>query len=477
MRTSKLIWTSSLLILVLLQGAPCLAQEPVVTEDVLVAMASRAESPSVDAAAVGMNDLAKTENVQTSKTDQKSPGEIARELYEQYMSANGLTEGYNSKLDKYFYYAQKPVNQPTTSADFGKSRVMAFDQAYQEALKQFVKSTSQTIQSEVVRSLFSDTSSNAGKFDEDLSPGTSTTEALVNKIIALGDATLNEKLRELGIDPAEYSAAPPDKRKAIITDSFARRTVEQTSKALGGVTPIQTFIGDDGSGTQVVGVLIMYSPKLEAIASSLAREQKPHVAKQGPPLQELIPIADPEKLNDLLGVRVMFDENGPVVVSYGQWSSNYEGTDEGMRERYLNIAYNQAETLANAQLSEFLNTSFSSKDSSEISEFVEVAKVKRGADNSIEEERANDIIDIRTEQARRKTSHRLQGASTLKKWRHKTPEGHEIVGIIKSYSFANIDAAKKTFQKPQTSTSKVNAKSSGKPSGRKSVDQMNVNDF
>ena len=68
MRTSKLIWTSSLLILVLLQGAPCLAQEPVVTEDVLVAMASRAESPSVDAAAVGMNDLAKTENVQTSKT-------------------------------------------------------------------------------------------------------------------------------------------------------------------------------------------------------------------------------------------------------------------------------------------------------------------------------------------------------------------------------------------------------------------------
>lgn len=477
MRTPKLVWASTFLIILLLQGGLCLAQEPVVTEEMIVAMASRAENPSVDAAAVGMNALVKTENVQTSKTDQRSSGEIASELYEQFMSANGLTEGYNSKLDKYFYYAQKQVNKPTTSPDFGKSRMMAFDQAYQEALKQFIKSTSTDIQSKVVRSLFANTGSNAGTFDEDLSPGTSTTEALANKIIALGDATLNDKLRELGVDPAEYRATPPDKRKAILEESFVRKTVEQTSKALGGVTPIQTFIGDGGSGTQAVGVLIMYSPKLEAIASSLAREQKPHVAKQGPPLGELIPLDDQEKLYDLLGVRVMFDENGPVVVSYGQWSSNYEGTDEGMRERYLNIAYNQAETLANAQLSEFLNTSFSSMDSSEISEFVEMAKVKRGADNSIEEENANDMVDIRTEQARRRTSQRLQGASTLKRWRHKTPEGHEIVGIIKTYSFANMEAAKKTFQKPQKSKNKTDTNLSGKSSGRKSVDQMNINDF
>lgn len=444
---------------------------------VLIAMASPTENPVVDERAVEMNSLSATENVQTSKVDTRTSGDIARELFEEYMDQMGLTEGYNAKLDKHFYYAQMPVNVPSVSQDFGKARVVAFDRAYQEALKHFIKSTSVNIRSEVERSLFSDDSSNAEKFEDELSSGTSRTDALINKILALGDATLDEKLRELGVDPNEYSATPPDRRKKLLTDSFSRKIVEQTAKTLAGVSPIQTFIGDGGSGTQTIGVLIMYSPKLEAIAESLARGQKPHVAKQGPPLSEIIPLKEREKLFDLLGVRVMFDENGPVVVSYGQWSSSYGGTDEGMRERYRNIAFGQAEALANAQLSEFLNTSFSSMDSSEIGDLVERSIVKRGEDNSIEEETAKEIVSIRKEQARSRSSARLQGASTLKNWHYKTPEGHEIVGVIKTYSFVGMDAARKTFQPQKDTQKKISGNSKGKPEGRKSVDQMNINDF
>jgi len=298
----------------------------------------------------------------------------------------------------------------------------------------------------------------------------------VGKAVALGDAVLSSKLEEYGVDPQRYAAAPPDQKKTLLEDAFLRRTVTRASKALAGVTPIQTFIGESASGKQSVGVLIMYSPKLEAIASSLAREQKPQIAKQGPPLRELVPLDDKAKLYDLLGVRVLFDENGPVIVSYGQWSSSYTGADEGMLERHRSIALDQADSLASAQLSAFLNSSFSTQDESTFGETVSRTKILRGSSGDVEEATPSGIIDIRNETAKSRTSARLRGASTLKRWTYKTPEGHEIVGVVKTYSFASIQAAKGGAQKPDSAQEKAKAPK-GEASGRKSVDQMNIKDF
>lgn len=444
----------------------------------MLAMASPASSPVVDEKAVQVNALADVRKVATSQAAPASAprkaSDIVRELYDAYMQENGLREGANG--DRHFCFATRAVNQPATSPDFGKSRVMAFEQAYHDALKQFVKSVSVSVKTEVARDLFANTSTNAGAFEEELSQGKSPLNAMIDKAVALGDAFLSSKLAEYGGDPEKYKASSPDQKKVLLRDVFTRRIVEQSSKRLGGVTPIQTFIGDGGNGQQSVGVLILYSPKLEAIAQSLAREQKPRIEKQGPPLTESVPLNSPEKLYDLLGVRVLFDENGPVIVSYGQWSSSYSGSDERLQERHRNIAFDKASSLAAAQLSEFLNTSFSTLEKSESGELIEQAKVKRGDDNIIEDINTDGLIDIRAEQSRRKSSALLRGASTLKRWVHATPEGHEIVGVIQTYSFAGIEASKKTFRKPQDS-GKATATPSGTPSGRKSVDQMNTKDF
>lgn len=430
----------------------------------------------IDESALAMNDMAKVDDVKTSEQQKraKSADDVVRELIYAYMDKNKIQQGYNPDKDKSFEIGIRAVGANTASPDFGKFRATAFDQAYGDALKSFVKSQSVQVSSQTVSSFFQDSSTKAGEFKEELSSGKSTLGALIDKVIALGDAITSDKLREHGIDPDQYNAADADKKKVLLSESFRKVTTERAAKSLGGVVPLQTFIGQDGNGNESVGVLIMFSPKLQAVAEALRLGQKPAMNKQGPPLQKVIPLEDNAKLYDLLGVRVLFDENGVVVVSYGQWANSYSGNDARLRSRYTNTAFAQAETQANAQISEFLNTNFSSEDYSETGEAMERALVKDGrSGNIIEPDATSGIVDIRKEVAKRKTSALLKGASTLKRWTYTTPDGHEIVGVVKTYSFANMEAANR-----QTGSGAKSAPAgSGTPGGRTGQDQMDINTF
>lgn len=462
--------------------SPCApAQMALANEPVLVAMGKTPANPTVDEAAISINKLTDTSSVTSSKTapaeDTRTAGDIVRDLYDDYMQANGLAEGYNKSIDKTFYFSSSMVKATTAESSFGKSRILAYETAYQDALKQFIKSIQTHIATETVSGFFSDNSQLAASYEAELSKGASPLEALANKAVALGDAVISKRLQELGIDPAQYNAAPPDKKKVTLQQTLRKSTIEKTFKIIGGVTPLQTFIGDNGKGNQAVGVLIMHSAKLQAIASDLAKGQKPKVAKQGPPLTQLVPLQDNAKLHDLIGVRVAFDEYGPVIISYGQWSSSYSGADERQKEQHRKGAFSQAETLANAQIAQFLQTNFTSAEKSGVAELEEQAQVTRGADGTVQDMSTDQLIDRRIEHARSESRANLQGASTLKRWVYKTPEGHDMVGVVKTYSFANMEAAKSMSKPAETAGGKAAPGGTGKAAGRKSVDQMNINDF
>jgi hypothetical protein len=436
-----------------------------------------AVTADIDESALALNDMAKVEDVKTSEQQKqaKSSDDVVRDLIDAYMAKNNIQPGYNADKDKSFAMGIRAVGASTASPDFGKFRATAFDQAYGEALKGFVKAQAVQTSSQTVSSFFQDASTKAAEFTEDLSSGTSTFGALVDKIVALGDAVTSAKLEEYGIDPNQYNAASPDRKKVLLSESFRKVTTERAAMSLGGVVPIQTFIGQDGNGNESVGVLIMYSPKLQEIAKALRLGQKPALIKQGPPLRQVLPLEDPAKLYDLLGVRVLFDENGVVVVSYGQWASSYSGSDARLRSRYANTAFAQAETQANVQISEFLNTNFSSEDYSETGEAMERALIKEGRSGQIvEPDATSGIVDIRREIARRKSSAQLKGASALKRWTYTTPDGHEIVGVVKTYSFANMEAVDR---QRGSGTGKSAPAGSGTPSGRSSEEQMDINTF
>ncbi len=437
-----------------------------------------APGPDIDASAVALNKDSSVDGVTTSARQKNAPSsdDIVRGLIDAYLKKLGVSEGINPDKDKTFVSAIQIVSVNTASPDFGKARALAFDRAYGSALRTYVRALGVQTSSQVVSSFFADDSTKAREFSQELSSGKSKLGAVLDKMIALGDAFTSDKLRGYGIDPDQFNAAPPDKKKVLLSDKFFRVTTERAQKSLAGVVPIQTFIGEDGKGNQSVGVVLMYSPKLQAIAEALRYGKKPTVTQQGPALSTLIPLEDPAKLYDLLGVRVLFDQNGVVVVSYAQWSNSYSGNDPRMRSRYSNAAFSQAESLANAQLSEFLNTNFSSEDEKKVGEEVEQAVIKEGKTGQVvEPESAVNIVDIVKEQSKRSTNSYLQGAAILKQWKHTTPEGHEIVGVIKTYSFANMEAAKRAGA--SGGAGKGPATPGGPAKGRMGQEQMDINTF
>ena len=61
-------------------------------------------------------------------------------------------------------------------------------------------------------------------------------------------------------------------------------------------------------------------------------------------------------------------------------------------------------------------------------------------------------------QAQARTSSYLQGAQILQEWIYETPEGHEVVGVIMTYSFDNIQNAKSVFDEKTDFNGKENKK-------------------
>ena len=453
----------------------------------LTSASGTAPDATIDESAVALNDVAKTdgEKLTAQKKNVKSPDEIVEELIYAYMDKHGIQLGYNADKDKSFAMGVRIVSANTASPDFGKFRANAFDLAYTAALNEFVKSQSVSVTTQALHSLFNDTSTRAREFEEELSSGKSTVGALLDKVVAVGDAIASNKLREFGIDPDKYNAAPPDQKKTLLEDGYRRVIRQSAFKTMGGMVPVQTFIGNDGNGNESVGVLLMFSPKLEAIAAALRRGQTPAITKKGPPLKELLPLDEPEKLYDLLGVRVLFDENGVVIVSYGQWANSYTGNNPQIRSRQRSTAFSHAESSANAQLVEFFNTSFNSDTFTQAGETLENSIVKDGRTNQVREtDPTAEAVGMFTEIAKRNASMTLRGSSTLKRWSYTTPEGHSIVGVIKTYSMANMEAVARqeaasaaAVSGAGTDSGKKAAPAGGPASGRTGTEQMDINTF
>lgn len=443
-------------------GSPVMAEEP-------------APAAPVDLAAE-TNEL--SENAGVKAEESKSAYDQVVEMKDRFLAAAGLQEGNNpGKKGKQIYTAVESVTKPVSHPDFGKFRVTTYQRAYHKALEDFIRATAVRVENETINKFFADNGSDRASFDEEKGEGRGRLEALFDKLIAAGDAKLSEILRDLGVDPAEFDAVPPDQKKVLLSRSLLSRTVETANKSLGGVSVIQTFFAEDDKGQGAVGVVLVYSPLMEGVADALRAGRKPAVAATGKPLAEILPLDKPELLYDMLGTRLLTDENGPVVVAFGQWANSYSGNDATMAAETRNAAFRQAELAADKELSSFLSQSFTLRSEQENGEIFENAVTKSGKDGSLTEGSAAAIVDMVRSQSANRTKALLTGAATLKRWKFQTPNGHEIVGVVKAYSFANIEEAKATFKKPEPAASSAQPSAAHDPSARAGAVTMDLDTF
>lgn len=263
---------------------------------------------------------------------------------------------------------------------------------------------------------------------------------VIQKVLAVASGRLDNELRDLGIDPKAYDAAPPAQKTAMLNDHL-HRTV--TTRSIGdtiSACPVKTFEGHDANGHYCVGVVIVTSSRVRDLVKQIA-SARGDFAPDPARAQDLRTLyADPKALLADFGVRQLFDEQGlPVIVSFAQWASSYRGPDAAMAATYREAARRQAELAADGQIADFVKGSVtydrSGTTGQEIDRIASVLPDSATIDETkkaIDEQRRSIILTAQVQ---------LTGLTTLRNWTAVHPASKiPIVGVIRIWSAVNEKA-------------------------------------
>jgi hypothetical protein len=366
--------------------------------------------------------------------------DLASDVEEQmqaYIDKSGLGDRAD-RGDLQVLHHSASVTVSTSDPRWVAFRAMAYKEALLDAAEDFVKAEGETVDNEITHEFYNAAHQEPPPFDKGQEPGQAA--ELIRKLLAVGNAQLDGELQKLGVDPKSYEAAPEPQKHLQLRNALTQETMRRAFADIVGLTPVQTFEGNDGKGDYQIGVVAVVSPKLRDFAQEVLRahgEFEPDPAKA----QDLKTLfgGDKAKLLCDFGVRRMFDRNGlPVIVSFAQWApEGSSGDDPSVLDSYREVAFSQAESQADAQIADFLAGSAQFDSKSEVGQSLE-KMAERLPDDYIKQDAAtHDLVDgmFKSMQARSHIS--LTGIETVRRWTMAHPvTGRPVVGIIRMWSAA-----------------------------------------
>lgn len=331
----------------------------------------------------------------------------------------------------------------TNSANFGKSREIAFAKAFLNTQAQFIKARRQTIETETTAEFFTATPSSADYSLEDEEQGR--LMRLGEKVFTLTEAALDKALRELGVSEDEIRKTEPSKKVQLYKNRLARTATTTAVGSVAGVLPVQNFEAIDCEHQGAVAVISVFSEKNLEFARDV-KLGKPIVAdKERASEQTLSAMVDREIANneilDIYGLRKSYDQSGyPSLVSYGQWSFVADGTTPRSREMRRKSALLQAESNAKAQIATYLAGSAQTVDETLTDEAAEsfVNVTREGQEFSDTEE----ILERQLQQMSSRAKVDITGLRVLSTWtmEHPSVAGVVMVGSVVAWSPQFADA-------------------------------------
>ena len=368
----------------------------------------------------------------------------AREAIDQYAREKGIEFGVENAKGQTFYQATETVAVEETNSQWAKWRVVAYKKAYMKIKQDFLESVYGKMVGSTLQKYFNDDSDNRLDFPVPGDPRALTkTGEVWDKLLALTGAKLDQALEELGIDPAQYKAAPPEQRKKLFQSNLIEKSVTRAAGSLGGLIPIKTFEGYDSKGNYTIGVIAMYYGKLKQLAYDIVKKREPMLSKKtGNPIASYLPKSNKELAN-AFGVRLVFDESGaPALISYGQWSYLYKGKDQRRLDRAYEFAEKKAKTESQKQIAQFLDSSAFYKKMEETSALDEEEAIM-DRDGNVRQEDLRTMIDRLQESMNVHFKSDLRGMKTYKRWSYRHPSGHEIVGVVTVWTQKNAEGVDK----------------------------------
>ncbi|RTE66184.1 hypothetical protein EH243_08685 [Amphritea opalescens] len=323
------------------------------------------------------------------------------------------------------------------AADWADHRLMAYKDALMNAQAQFIEFEGISSRAETVSKLFDD-KSQMPTFSPAELQSSNKLEEVLNKAVALAGGKLDEQLSKLGINPDEFNAAPPAKRARLFENSISEQITTRARASLTGLVPVKTFEANDAEGRHAIAVIVVASDKMRQFIYDMKQSKgdlAPNPKKVGgPSLRERFSENKAALIHEF-GIRKMYDENGyPVLVSFGQAGTGYNGSDFNRKMNARKGAFLYAKADAYANFAYLLNAvgnaeTSSSRKSTDVTDGIVEAE-KDGVITS-EENRIEMVKAINNEISARGSISDLPGTRQLLRWTAKHPQyGNEINGVI-----------------------------------------------
>ena len=243
-----------------------------------------------------------------------------------------------------------------TEAEWGDARVMAYVEAQQKARESMLKQLYTDVTSKTLRQSFK--TNKLPEFTPEEIQSQSKLEALVKKVVALADATVDDELKELGIDPEEYDAAPPTKRKNMMLKAISQTITTSSRGDITGSQIMKSFEKTDKNGYTAVSVVVATSNKKKNFLASLRKSKgniEPNPEKAKMSVQDYLD-KHRDNLMYQIGTRIHWDEKGyPVILSFGMAGNDCNIADYEDCVDNREFSYLDAELAAYAHISEAYN--------------------------------------------------------------------------------------------------------------------------
>ncbi|QSX37197.1 DUF6844 domain-containing protein [Shewanella sedimentimangrovi] len=379
--------------------------------------------------------LTKEEVVAAKEQGLDDAYQYVSELAQEFVTSK-MTQFAGQNKQVHLHFGTALVAAKPTEAGWSDSRIMAYQGAQLQARESLLKQLHRDVTSETLRTSFK--TNKLPEFTAEELQSQDRLEAILDKVVTLVDATLDSKLNEMGIDAAEYSAAPPSKRKVMMQKAITRTAKQRARGDISGSQIMKSYEATDKNGNTAIAVVIATSVKKKNFLASLRLSKgniEPSPEKAGEPLNQYLA----RQKNNLVyqyGTKLLWDEKGyPMLVSFGMSGNDCNPSDYEECVDNREFSFGDAELDALAHIAEgysLMGTFESERSNTEHKTRTATATQTQSKETDVNEDTVAEIIkEISESSSMRSSVKGLVGVKTAMRWTEKHPiTNREVNGVV-----------------------------------------------